>query len=608
MCGIVGLISSNATAVGEKLIKALKLLEYRGYDSVGVAVFRDGDLLLRKSVGTIERLISRYPEIMSVVGKIGIGHTRWATHGRVSDENAHPITDCSGRVVVVHNGTIDNFRQIKEELKEHIFRTETDTEVIPHLVELFLDSGMKPLDAFVNAIKRLRGEYAVACMIKGENRIFLARKHIPLVVGIGKSENYCASDITALLGFTNRFIYLHDGEIATLTPDEVRIWKLDGKLIPVRREISEVSWSLSMADKGEFPHFMLKEIFEQGDVARRLLASYESYMERVTDVLERTIRSGGRIVFIAAGTSYHASLIGKYLLNELLGYPSEVSIASEFLEWNYNSLNSDDLIIAVSQSGETADVLTPIRKVREKGVRVLSYVNVPGSTLSRESDEVFFISAGPEIGVAATKTYIAEVLSLLLSFLNLSERLSLNERTSEIKAWVKKIPDLLSSAVASSNDETKKLSSSVRNENSIYFMGRGINYPTALEGALKLKEISYIHAEGFPAGEYKHGPLALISKGTYAVVVSPVRRDLQDLMLSNVMELKSRGANIILVCTKDSELPYTTKLEVGPRGLPEELSPVLQIVPLQLLAYHTAVSLNRDPDKPRNLAKSVTVK
>ncbi len=608
MCGIVGLISSNTTTVGEKLVKALKLLEYRGYDSVGLAVFKNGDLFLRKSVGTVERLVSRYPEIMSLTGKIGLGHTRWATHGRVSDENAHPITDCSGRVVIVHNGTIDNFRQMKEELKGHIFRTETDTEVIPHLVELFLDNGMEPLDAFINAIKRLRGEYAVACMIKGENRIFLARRHMPLIVGIGKFENYCASDITALLGFTNQFIYLHEDEIAALTPDGVRIWKLHKKLTPVRREINKVSWGLSMADRGRFPHFMIKEIFEQGDVARRLLTSYESYMRRVTDLLEGTIRSGGRIVFIAAGTSYHASLVGKYLLNDLLGYPSEVSIASEFLEWNYNSLNDDDLVIAVSQSGETADVLTPVRKVREKGVKVLSYVNVPGSTLSRESDEVFFISAGPEIGVAATKTYIAEVLSLLLSFLTLSENLSPDERTHEIKSWIKKIPNLLSSAAISSNIETKKLSSSLKKESSIYFMGRGINYPTALEGALKLKEISYIHAEGFPAGEYKHGPLALISKGTYAVVVSPIKKDLQDVMLSNIMELKSRGAYIILVCTKDSELPYTTKLEVGPRGLPEELSPLLQVVPLQLLAYHTAVSLSRDPDKPRNLAKSVTVK
>jgi glucosamine--fructose-6-phosphate aminotransferase (isomerizing) len=604
MCGIVGVAGRDAA---KKVIDSLKILEYRGYDSAGIAVMLNGRMEVRKAAGTIENLISRYPEVLEMGGELGIGHTRWATHGRVSDSNAHPILDCSGRIAVVHNGTIDNYMEIREKLSiKHEFRTETDTEVIAHLIEEMLSRGMGRLEAFISAVSELRGEYAVACMFEGVNELYLARNKIPLVIGVGEGENYCASDVIALLGLTNKFIYVDDGEFARVSSRSVDVWRLEGeKLVPVEKRINLVDWSPSMASKGKYEHFMLKEIFEQEDVVRRILAESRRYIEGTISMLKDTMRRGGRILFLAAGTSYHASMVGKYLLNSLLEYPSEVSIASEFTRWNLGSLDGDDLVIAVSQSGETADVLMAVKSARKKGARILSFVNVPGSTLSRESDGVFFFSAGPEIGVAATKTYVAELVSFLMTFTELGKRIG--ARVDHVTEVLPRLPSLVASCLESSNRIARDLSEAIKRENSIFFMGRGINYPTALEGALKMKEISYIHAEGFPAGEYKHGPLALISEGTYSIVIGSNDPEIRDLLLSNVNELRARGSRVISVETGD-HLPSDIRIKVAEDGIPEEFLPVVFVIPLQLLAYYTAVALGRNPDKPRNLAKSVTVK
>jgi len=604
MCGIVGVAGRDAA---KKVIDSLKILEYRGYDSAGIAVMLNGRMEVRKAAGTIENLISRYPEVLEMGGELGIGHTRWATHGRVSDSNAHPILDCSGRIAVVHNGTIDNYMEIRKKLSiKHEFRTETDTEVIAHLIEEMLSRGMGRLEAFISAVSELRGEYAVACMFEGVNELYLARNKIPLVIGVGEGENYCASDVIALLGLTNKFIYVDDGEFARVSSRSVDVWRLEGeKLVPVEKRINLVDWSPSMASKGKYEHFMLKEIFEQEDVVRRILAESRRYIEGTISMLKDTMRRGGRILFLAAGTSYHASMVGKYLLNSLLEYPSEVSIASEFTRWNLGSLDGDDLVIAVSQSGETADVLMAVKSARKKGARILSFVNVPGSTLSRESDGVFFFSAGPEIGVAATKTYVAELVSFLMTFTELGKRIG--ARVDHVTEVLPRLPSLVASCLESSNRIARDLSEAIKRENSLFFMGRGINYPTALEGALKMKEISYIHAEGFPAGEYKHGPLALISEGTYSIVIGSNDPEIRDLLLSNVNELRARGSRVISVETGD-HLPSDIRIKVAEDGIPEEVLPVVFVIPLQLLAYYTAVALGRNPDKPRNLAKSVTVK
>ncbi|MGC9103226.1 MAG: glutamine--fructose-6-phosphate transaminase (isomerizing) [Candidatus Methanodesulfokora sp.] len=604
MCGIVGIIGKDAA---RKVINSLKILEYRGYDSAGIAVMLNGRIEVRKAAGTIENLISRYPDILEMRGELSIGHTRWATHGKVSDSNAHPITDCSRRIAVVHNGTIDNYMEIRERLSaKHEFRTETDTEVIAHLIEEKLNRGLGRLEAFVSAISELRGEYAVACMFEGANELYLARNRIPLVIGVGEGENYCASDVIALLNLTNKFIYVNDGEFALITSKNIDVWRFEeGRLIPVEKRINLVDWSPSMTSKGKYEHFMLKEIFEQEDVVKRILMESRRYIKGALSILEETMKNGGRIIFLAAGTSYHASMVGKYLLNSLLGYPSEVSIASEFTRWNLRGLSEDDLVIAVSQSGETADVLMAVKSAKEKGAKILSFVNVPGSTLSRESDEVFFFSAGPEIGVAATKTYVAELVSFLLTFTELGK--ITGDPVHHVAEVLPRLPSIVASCLESSNRIAKALSEAIKGENSIFFMGRGINYPTALEGALKMKEISYIHAEGFPAGEYKHGPLALISEGTYSIVIGSNDQEIRDLLLSNVNELKARGSKVISVET-DEHLPSDIRIKVAENGLPEEVLPVVFVIPLQLLAYYTAVTLGRNPDKPRNLAKSVTVK
>jgi len=594
VCGIVGIVRRRL-GVARDLIRSLKKLEYRGYDSAGIAVMSDGDIEVVKGVGTIEAVVG---DAKIRDGYVGIGHTRWATHGGVSPENAHPHLSCNGEVAVVHNGTLDDFEGMRRELiaKGHVLHSETDTEVVAHLVEGNLKSGDKPLSAFVKAIKKLKGSYAIVSIISGERALFLARNKSPLVIGLGEDGNYCASDVAALLHLTNRFIFMDDGEIALLTPSEVEIWRLNGdSLEKVHKETEEVEWTPQLLDKGAFDHFMLKEIHEQPHILRKIAESID-YYTRFSERLNSLLRDGS-LTIVAAGTSYHAGLIGKYLLSKLAGVRSEIIVASEFPEWS-SHLRQGDIVLAISQSGETADVLEAVRIAKSKGSKVVSIVNVPGSTLTRISDESIFIQAGPEIGVAATKTFSAQVAVLYVVSSLISGRSGISRELTEVS-------ELLRGSMDSLDEFSKKMSDLLKDKEHVFFLGRGINYPTALEGALKLKEISYIHAEGYPAGEYKHGPLALIEEGTPAIMLVPVNEELRKKTIYNIMEVRSRGAFTITIQPRGMEIPADASLETD--AWDELISPLIYTVPLQLIAYHTAVILGRDPDKPRNLAKSVTV-
>ncbi len=593
MCGIVGIVRRRV-GVARDLVKSLKKLEYRGYDSAGIALLSNGKIEVIKGVGTIDKVVGNLEGIGD--GYAGIGHTRWATHGGVSPENAHPHLSCHGEVAVVHNGTLDDFEEMRSELMEkgHELKSETDTEVVAHLIEENL-KDRDPFNAFVEAIRRLRGSYAIVSMMAGERALFLARNKSPLVIGLGDDGNYCASDVAALLHLTRRFIFLEDGEIAVLTPSKVEIWRFaDGRLERVDRKADVIDWSPQLLDRGSFEHFMLKEIYEQPHVLKKIAESVD-YYRKFSTKLDRMLEDGS-LTIVAAGTSYHAGLIGKFLLSKLAGVRSEVLIASEFPEWS-SHIKEGDVILAISQSGETADVLEAVRMARTKGARVISIVNVPGSTLTRMSDESVFIQAGPEVGVAATKTFTAQVAVLYV----ISSVMSGGNPSRELL----KISDMLYGSMETFEHFAREVSDLFKEKEHVFFLGRGINYPTALEGALKLKEISYIHAEGYPAGEYKHGPLALIERGTPTVMLVPIDENLRRKALYNLMEVRSRGALTVTLQPEGADMPGDESLEVA--CTEELLSPLAYAVPLQLMAYRTAVLLGRNPDKPRNLAKSVTV-
>ncbi len=598
MCGIVGIVRKRGGVIKD-LVISLKKLEYRGYDSAGIAVLSGDKISVLKGVGTIERVISgSLNEIKD--GNIGIGHTRWATHGGVSKENAHPLLSCDEKVAVVHNGTLDEFYSLRKQLTAmgHRFTSETDTEVIAHLIEDGLKEGEDPLNAFTKAVSQLRGSYAIASIISGRNFLLLARNKSPLVIGLGNEENYCASDVAALLHKTNRFIFLEDEEIALISPDKVEIWRLNrGVREKVERKAEIIDWSPQLLDKGNYDHFMLKEINEQPYILKKIAESLD-YYQKFAATLSKYLKEGN-LSIVAAGTSYHAGLIGKFLLSKLPQIRSEVIVASEFPEWS-SHISKDDTILAISQSGETADVLEAVRIARSKGAKVLSIVNVPGSTLTRISDDTVFIQAGPEVGVAATKTFLAQVAVLYI----VSSLIS-GVSPSKVEGDLLNVSMKLADTMASMDRVSREVSEILRGKEHAFFLGRGINYPTALEGALKLKEISYIHAEGYPAGEYKHGPLALIDEGIPAVVLIPRDEEIRKKIIYNIMEVRSRGAFTITVQPEDVEVPSDWPIKV--RVEDEFLSPLMYSAPLQLIAYHTAVSLGRDPDKPRHLAKSVTV-
>ncbi|MBP1688466.1 MAG: glutamine--fructose-6-phosphate transaminase [Deltaproteobacteria bacterium] len=590
MCGIVGYIGERDAA--QILLPSLKRLEYRGYDSAGLAVINGGGLSVRKSQGKIARLEMDLRQV-PVVGHVGIAHTRWATHGVPSDRNAHPHVDCSGRLAVVHNGIIENHRALRAQLAAsgHRLVSETDTEILAHLIEQKLNGNLE--GAVAGALREVRGACAVAVVDQDfPDRLVAARVGgSPLIVGVADGEYILASDIPALLHLTRDVLVLEDGEIATLTRGGVEIRRLDGAR--VQRAVEQVTWSAEAAEKAGYPHFMLKEIEEQPAAVAATLQGRINPDTGLVDLADLgltpdELRRVRRIVLVACGTSWHAALVGKFLLEEWTDIPCEVDIASEF-RYRHLLVNDRTLIIPISQSGETADTLAALREARQRKVRVLSICNVVGSSVARESDAVLYTRAGIEIGVASTKAFTAQLAALYILGIHLGltlDRLSISH-AKDLTSHLQQVPEAFA-----------------RN---FLYLGRGIHFPVALEGALKLKEISYIHAEGYPAGEMKHGPIALIDETMPVVVLTPLGRTYEK-VLSNVEETRARRGQVIAIASDgDRELEGKVSHVLHLPYISEYVAPILETVPLQLLAYHIAVLRECDVDQPRNLAKSVTV-
>ncbi len=596
MCGIVGYIGrQNALPI---LIEGLKHLEYRGYDSAGVAILGK-DLQIQKSQGHIAALEAK---LVQMDGTTGIAHTRWATHGRPSDLNAHPFTDCSGGMAIIHNGIIENYQALKEDLlaKGHTFVSETDTETLVHLFEEHYEGDLA--EAVRTGLQRVVGSYAVAVIHRDHPGVLVAARYEnPLVVGVSADgEGVMASDVTPLLDFTHEFTFLEDGDLVVLREGEFQLMDLDGE--PVERPVHVVDWNLEDAQKGGFEHFMLKEIFEQPQ------AILDSMMGRIVeeDLTALAPPDVDKIKIIACGTSYHAGLIGKYILESLAGLDTTVEMASEY---RYSNLAKESaLVVAITQSGETIDTISAVREAKRRGTSTLAITNVVGSTITREADQTIYTRAGPEIGVAATKTFITQLIAIyLLAFALGAKRRTIGaEQMRVLREELRRLPSQVQQ-VLNNRDLIKGVAETIHEAHDVYFLGRNINYPSALEGALKLKEISYIHAEGYPAGEMKHGPIALVGEETpiIAIVVDdPVRPK----MLSNIMEVSARDAPVFAVGLEDDvELAKLVDVVIPvPRTNPL-FSPVVVLVSLQLLAYFVAHMRECSIDKPRNLAKSVTV-
>ena len=591
MCGIIGYVGSNPALL--VLLQGLERLEYRGYDSAGVALIENGSLYVEKKVGKIRELVrSLWGKELKAVA--GIGHTRWATHGEVCELNAHPHTDNRGEFALVHNGIIENYRELKEELERQgvEYRSQTDTEAIVHLIALNYDGDL--LRTVLKVIKRLKGAYAFAVIsTKEPNRIVAVRYGSPLVVGVGKGENFIASDIPALLPFTRTVIPLGDGEVVDLRPDGFFIYDFEGNLLT--KEAMHIAWDVISAEKGGFKHFMLKEIFEQ---PRTLGDTIKGYISRDYE-MPINLRDFRRVLVVACGTSYHAGLVGKYWIEKYAKVPVEVVYASE-LRYSDSPVDERDLVLAISQSGETADTRFSALAMKERGATLLSIVNVIGSALDRESDYTLYTHAGPEIGVAATKTFTAQ-LAVLYAL-----AISHSEDNNTLMDGLLNVPHLVEETLSDS-ENLKALALKYADYKNIVYLGRYLSYPVALEGALKLKEISYIHAEGYPAGEMKHGHIALIDEKTPTVAVAP-RDRVYEKILSNIEEVLARKGKVLGVGFKGDEnlkRLCTDLIEVPP--IEEDLTPFLTVVPLQLFAYYIADYLGLDVDQPRNLAKTVTV-
>jgi len=608
MCGIVGYVGSRQAV--PILIRGLRALEYRGYDSAGIAVGYNGTVDVRKRVGRIDalqELVDRRP----VQGTAGIGHTRWATHGRPSDENAHPHTDCTSSFVVVHNGIIENYAELRDELKAqgHRFSSETDTEVVAHLLEAMYDGDLVSTVRRVAA--RLQGAYALAVMSNREpGKIVAVKQASPLIIGLGEGENFLASDIPALLPHTRRVIPLEEGEMAVLTREDVLLMRLDGT--PVTREPMVVTWDPGEAERGGYAHFMLKEIHEQPRAVRDTLAGR---INRAGDgvVLDSVrfdpewVRNLKSVHLVACGTAYHAGLIGGRLIERLAGIPAWTELASEF-RYRDPLVDERTLFVAISQSGETADTLAAMREARRRGARILAITNVVGSSVAREADDVVYTWAGPEIAVASTKAYTTQVVALALLAIHLAEITGHTGplgRRNLIEA-LRQLPEAVEAALGL-EDEMRAIGDLARDWHDAFFIGRGLDYFAALEGQLKLKEISYIHAEAYAAGELKHGTLALIEQGT-PVIALVTQPDLREKMISNIEEVRARGAEVFAFARRDlTGIDRYARQAVKLPVVHPLLMPVVAAVPLQLLAYYAAVARGTDVDKPRNLAKSVTV-
>ncbi len=622
MCGIVGYVGKKR--VVPVIIDGLRRLEYRGYDSAGIAVAGNGEgLQVRRAEGKLRNL-EEVIRLKPLDGTYGIGHTRWATHGRPTEENAHPHRDCTGRVVVVHNGIIENYVGLKKKLLEegHKFSTETDTEVIAHLVEKHLkgnDGQRRPLEQAVRAtVKELSGVYALAVISQDEHdKIVAARNGPPAVIGLGKDEYFVASDVPAILYHTRDLFFLADGDLAVITPDGVQLTDFNGQ--PIVRQVQHVTWDPIMAEKGGFKHFMLKEIYEQPRAVRDTtlgrvsLDSGKVFLDEM-EITEQEFARLEKINIAACGTSWHAAQAGKFMIEGLARVPVEVDYASE---WRYRDpiVPSHTLTMLITQSGETADTIAAQREARAKGSKTLGICNVVGSMVTREANGTIYTHAGPEIGVASTKAFTAQLTALYLFALYLGEvRGTITaEQAKQCITELSRIPGKLE-AVLAREEDTEDLAKEYHRAQDFLFLGRGVHYPIALEGALKLKEISYIHAEGYPAGEMKHGPNALIDEDLPVVILAtcdptePGSAVRYEKTISNLKEVKARSGRVIAVASEgDEEIAESADHVIYVPRAPELLSPILEVVPLQLLAYHIAVRRGCDVDQPRNLAKSVTV-
>jgi len=619
MCGIVGYVGpGNATPI---LIDGLRRLEYRGYDSAGVAVITGGRIERRRAPGKLRNL-DRVLESSPVSGHIGVGHTRWATHGRPSEENAHPHADASGRLVVVHNGIIENYLDLKERLAATgvVFQTETDTEVVAHLVASYYDGSLERATA--RAVADLRGIYSLVLMHADEpDRLVATRLGPPLVVGIGENAHFFASDVQALLPHTRRFVFVPERTIAVIEATRLRIVDAQGKAEPFKEET--ILWDPVQAEKGGYRHFMLKEIHEQPRAVRDTLLGRMSFdtgdvhLDEMGAAALEVIEKAERIQFLACGTSWHAGLIGQFFMEQLAGVPASTDYASEF-RYRDPVVSKGTLVIAISQSGETADTLAAMREARSRGASVLAITNVAGSQITREADGALLTHAGPEIGVASTKAFTAQVAAIALLSIFLGRRKGALSAAAgrNLLTSLARVPQLMDHALTCAG-VVEDMSRTLVRATDFLFLGRGVQYPIALEGALKLKEISYIHAEGYPAGEMKHGPIALIDETLPVVALIPRGRGYEKI-LSNVQEVKARGGRVVAVINsgdeqvrkvlgKDDLIIEVPGVEIDVLGVSEIFSPFVTVIPLQLLAYHVALRAGRDVDQPRNLAKSVTV-
>lgn len=609
MCGIVGYVGHKKAV--NVIINSLKRLEYRGYDSSGIAICQGDALYVEKRSGKISVLESAIDYDLVGNCTIGMGHTRWATHGEPTDVNSHPHTDCTGDIALIHNGIIENYKELKKVLtgKGHVFKSETDTEVIVHFVEHY-HKELTLADAVVQALKHVEGAYGIVVMSKKEPGLLVAaRKGSPLVLGIGDNEMILASDVSAIIEHTREVVYFEDGEIVEIRADSYRTYDLNKN--GIHKEVESVDWDIEAINKQGFDHFMLKEIFEQPDTVHnafrgRVLLDDANVRLDGLRLKDEELDSIERIIFIACGTSWHAGLVAEYLIEEYARIPVEVEYASEF-RYRKPVLKKGDLVITISQSGETADTLAALREAKAKGIKVLGITNVVGSTIARESDGGVYIHAGPEIGVASTKAFTSQITVIILLTLLLARRrdMSFTESSAILNDLVK-LPEAIETVLKSS-DKIKEIAQVYCKSSNFLYLGRGVNFPVALEGALKLKEISYIHAEGYPAAEMKHGPIALIDEDMPVVIIAP-KDEIYSKIVSNMEEVRARKGKIIAIATEGDKgiVNYAHHVIYIPE-IHRVLMPLLAVIPLQLLSYHVAVLRGCDVDQPRNLAKSVTV-
>ncbi|MBM3229360.1 glutamine--fructose-6-phosphate transaminase (isomerizing) [Candidatus Parvarchaeota archaeon] len=585
MCGIIGYVGFRQAAT--TILKALKNLEYRGYDSVGIAVEEKGRIRIVKDKGRIADF-EKTAGLEGISGTVGIGHTRWATHGVPNQVNAHPHSDCHGKTVIIHNGIIENFESLKEQLAKagHRFKSDTDTEVIAHLIESQKEDDFE--SAFVAAARKIEGTYSIVAIRQGDGRIICSRKSSPLIIGIGKKEMFCASDMPAVLDYTNEFVILKDGEYAVLDATGHRICELQGGR-QVKRRSMRIDWTRQMAQKDGFAHFMIKEIHQQQSAIR--LATTSGEYGRAARLLD-----GAKMLrVVACGSSYHAGLVFKNVLERLTDRHVEVSYASEFM--HLPNVGKGTVVIAISQSGETADTMAAVRLAKERGAKVLAVCNVVGSSLTREADLTLYLNAGPEIAVVATKSFTSQLALLYKLVFIVSKRQDLEQGIADLSSAI--------DAVLTKAGDMEKLAEKLCKSTDFFFIGRGLSHATALEGALKLKEITYLHAESYPAGELKHGPLSLLEGGVKVVAIAP-GDETRTKIMGNIKECQARNAEVIVFSDDKDAARLGTEFALLPKVDPI-FSPILFSIPLQLLAYYISVKKGCDPDKPRNLAKSVTV-